>query len=448
MAATAKKSNTAVKLTDAQVAKLEKNKRIIHSLDGRGAGAIFFDRHDGKTQAIRIGTYKRRGTKGAGFTFAELLAKGTELSNLRNSYPDLKVYIAQQAAADYERQAKKLRLEAIEASKGSFRQLFEAYILDRQAAKVRSDQIRDFYNIMKMNFDSFPEIMEMSASNIRPEHINRILTAIVDRGAFRQAAKVRSFLMAAFNFGIKQDNEVGSLKTVKFSIPSNPVVSVTFSNEHKEIIHKVGTRALSDAELNRFYNTIDANVKGVSYVMAQLFKMVIATGGQRIEQLAREPWSSYTGEIIKLVDAKGYNGKPRSHYVPLTVRSRSILEAVSSVTAGHLHPFSYLRDRHFHVTSFSQAIKRWIASEHAVIDGVRIEPFTPRDLRRTLTQLMKRYQINDKASDELQSHGLNNIVTKNYLNDPDLSIPSKTETLIALDRVLDVVLKDKKTAET
>lgn len=456
MGAAEKQDNKAIKLNDAMVSNLEKNKRIVHSLDGRGAGAIYFDRqggdsvvayyryrHDAKTQAIRIGAYKRRNTKGAGFTFAELIAEGTALANLRAEYPDLKAHLEQQQQFEIARQAEQARLDAIEAAKGTFRQLFLSYIADREAAGIRPDQVRDFQNIMQKNLEPFPELMAMRARDVAPAHINQILSRIVERGVLRQAAKVRSFLMAAFTYGMKKDNQIGSAEAVTFDIQSNPVAAVTFNDEHKKVIHKVGERALSEAELKQFYNTIDNDVKGVSYAMAQLFKMVIATGGQRIEQLAREPWSSYTDDIIKLTDAKGRDGKARSHYVPLSERSRAILQSVADVTGNHSHPFSYLREKHFSVYSFSKATAHWLASDHAVIDGVRVEPFTPRDLRRTLAQLMQKHGISNEGSDELQSHGMSGVVAAHYRNNPEASIPSKTKTMQAVDRMLDCVLDGK-----
>lgn len=456
MGATEKQGNKAIKLNDAMVSNLEKNKRIVHSLDGRGAGAIYFDRqgsdsivayyryrHDGKTQAIRIGTYKRRNTKGAGFTFAELIAEGTALANLRTEYPDLKAHREQQQQFEIARKAEQARLDAIEAAKGTFRQLFLSYIADREAAGIRPDQVRELSNIMQKNLEPFTELMAMRARDVAPAHINQILSRIVERGALRQADKVRSFLMAAFTYGMKKDNQIGSASAVTFDIQANPVAAVTFTDEHKKVIHKVGSRALSEAELKRFYNTVDKDVKGVSYAMAQLFKMVIATGGQRIEQLAREPWSSYTDDFIKLIDSKGRDGKDRPHYVPMSDRSKAILQSVSDVTGNHSHPFSYLREKHFSVYSFSQATKHWLTSDHAVIDGRRIEKFTPRDLRRTLAQLMQKHGISNEGSDELQSHGMSGIVAAHYRNNPEASIPSKAKTMQAVSRMLDRILDGK-----
>lgn len=440
-------------INDQQIKGMATGSQITEDLAGRGAGAIVLRKRsdstpaiayfryffEGKRQFIAIGRYKIT-AKSPGLSLAEIRTAALELSASLDDYPDLKTHLEQQHADGVAEKLEHARLSAIESAKGTFRQLFVSYIADRAAAGVRKDQGRDLNNIMKKNLEPFPELMAMRARDIQPAHINQILSRIVERGVLRQAAKVRSFLMAAFNYGMQKDNQIGSAEPVTFDIQANPVTPVTFNAEHKRIIHATGTRALSEAELKQFYNTIDKNVEGVSYAMAQLFKMVIATGGQRIEQLTREPWTSYTDSFIKLVDAKGRGGEDRLHYVPLTGRSTAILRAVADVTANHSHPFSRLHDKHFHVSAFSWAVKKWLKSEHAFIDGQPIEPFTPRDLRRTMAQLMQKHGINNDASDELQSHGMNGLVARHYRNNPEASIPSKARTMQAVDRMLDRII--------
>lgn len=449
------------RINDQQIKGMATGSQLTEDLAGRGAGAIVMRKRsenapatayfryffEGKRQFVAIGRY-RVTPKSPGVSLAEIRTAALELSASLNDHPDLKKHIEQQRIDEADEKSEHARLSAIESAKGTFRQLFVSYIADRAAAGVRKDQGRDLSNIMKKNLEPFPELMAMRARDIQPAHINQILSRIVERGVLRQAAKVRSFLMAAFNYGMQKDNQIGSAEPVTFDIQANPVTPVTFNAEHKRIIHATGTRALSEAELRQFYNTVDLNVEGVSYAMAQLFKMVIATGGQRIEQLTREPWSSYTADYIKLVDAKGRGGEDRLHYVPLTGRSTGILQAVADVTASHSHPFSRLHDKHFHVSAFSWAVKKWLKSEHAFIDGQPIEPFTPRDLRRTLAQLMQKHGISNDASDELQSHGMNGLVARHYRNNPEASMPSKARTMQAVDSILCRVVDGKEPGAT
>lgn len=443
-------------INDQQIKGMSTGSQLTEDLAGRGAGTIVLRKRSDSTPAmayfryffkskrhfIAIGRY-RVTPKSPGLSLAEIRAAALELSASLVDNPDLKTHLEQRRADEVAEKLEHVRLRVIESSKGTFRQLFVSYIADREAAGVRIDQGRDLRNIMKKNLEPFPEMMAMRARDVQPAHINQILSRIVERDALRQAEKVRSFLMAAFNYGMEKDNQIGNAEQVTFDIQSNPVTPVTFNAEHKRIINVAGTRSLSEAELRQFYNTVDKDVEGVSYAMAQLFKMVIATGGQRIEQLTREPWTSYTDSFVKLVDAKGRGGEDRLHYVPLTRRSTAILHAVADVTANHSHPFSRLHDKHFHVSAFSWAVKKWLKSEYAFIDGQPIEPFTPRDLRRTMAQLMQKYNISDVDSDELQSHGMNGVVLRHYRNNPYASMPKKTRTMQAVDSILERVVDGK-----
>lgn len=440
-------------MNDQMIKGMAAGAEITEQLAGRGAGTIVLRRRSldaqpsayfrysylGKRQLISIGNYKTTANS-TGLTLASIRSEARKLSELLADHPDLKAHIEQQQVEAEQAEIEQQRLAAIEAAKGTFRQLFRAYIADRENAGVRPDQIKDFRRILAVDLEAFPDVMGMLAKEVQPAHINKLLSPIVKRGAVRQAAKVRSFLMAAFQYGIKKDNLIGSTDAVTFDLAFNPVTAVTFSDEHNKLINKVGKRSLTEAELKQFYLTVDSPDSGVSYVMAQLFRLVIATGGQRIEQLCREPWGSYTDNTVCLIDAKGKGGVKREHHVPLSDRAKQIIASVREVTEGHTHPFSASKDKSFIPESFSQATKRWLASEYAVIDGERIEHFTPRDLRRTLTQLMQKYGVSNSASDELQSHGVTGVVSNHYRNDPKASIPSKEITIAAVERIISGVL--------
>ena len=273
---------------------------ITEQLAGRGAGTIVLRRrslnsqpaayfrysYSGKRQLISIGNYKTTANS-TGLTLASIRSEARKLSELLADHPDLKAHIEQQQVEAEQAEIEQQRLAAIEAAKGTFRQLFNSYIDDREGAGVRPDQVKDFRRILAVDLEAFPDVMSMLAKDVMPAHINKLLSPIVARGAVRQAAKVRSFLMAAFQYGLKKDNLIGSTDAVTFDLAFNPVTGVTFNDEHKKLINKVGKRALSEAELKQFYLTVDSPDSGVSYVMAQLFRLVIVTGGQRIEQIGR-----------------------------------------------------------------------------------------------------------------------------------------------------------------
>lgn len=359
---------------------------------------------------------------------------------------------AQKAAREYQRlldrgidpreqKREQEQLARIEASKGSFDDLLLAYIDERSRAGMAQNSLRDVRNMKRNDCDSHPQLMALRACDVTPAHINMILTPILQREKYRQADKVRSYLHAAFAFGMKHDNIAGTATTSQtFSITHNPVTATSFEAAHKNLARQAVSRALNNAELAQFYKTCDAPDSGISWAMAQLFKMVIATAGQRIDQLCRLPWPDVQGDYIHIIDSKGRGNIARAHFVPHTPRTQAILAELEQVTGQHSHPFSSRVDKPFDVASYSRAVKRWLKTDYAVIDGERIPDFTPRDLRRTMTQLMKREGVPDSASNEIQSHGLTGVVERHYNNDPAASLPSKQRTIKQVERILCRVL--------
>ncbi|MEN1280291.1 integrase, partial [Pseudomonas aeruginosa] len=97
------------------------------------------------------------------------------------------------------------------------------------------------------------------------------------------------------------EHTIGRSSGKRYALTVNPVDAVRVNHESQPV-----ERALTDAELRQFWTTIEVT-DGIGPVMALLFKFVIATGGQRIAQVAREPWSSFDVEkrVMRLIDSKG-----------------------------------------------------------------------------------------------------------------------------------------------
>jgi integrase len=327
------------------------------------------------------------------------------------------------------------RTAAEEAARGTFRNLFEDYIADR-AGKVRADQIGEFERILKVDLGKFASTLDLPAKEIMPHHIRQLLEPIWARGAKRQAAKVRSFLRASFAFGLAAEFSLGRSSGKTFGLSQNPVDAVLVPDESNP-----GTRALSDAELSHFWKTIEGS-KGVGPIVAKLLKFVIATGGQRVEQVMREPWSSFNidSKTLRLTDAKGRGSIRRVHVVPLSERAVSILEEVKLINGSYDWPWTTTGKQTISVTTPVHSIEKWSETK-GIAHGVVIDKFTPRDLRRTCSQIMQRVGVDDRASDLLQSHGVSGVVAAHYRNDPLGYLPSKVAALEAFDLELDRIIK-------
>ena len=350
-------------------------------------------------------------------------------------------------------------LQVVDSERGTFRDLLRDYVTFRASgsatrAAAGERQIKAWRATIATLEREAADILDMKARDVEPMHIVALLKPIFQHGTARPksgrgsggrrstggaqggALKVRTFLQAAFTYGLSAELSLARKTTRVYSLVHNPVAPIP-----RESNSEPGTRALSAAELRQFWWSID-QVVGVGPVMANLLRFSIASGGQRTHQLAREPWASYDTQkhILSLIDRKGRGGMVRTHLVPMTSRMVGILTAVSRAGGHYTWPWATNQRAPIDIASPAGAVHTWLASEHAVIDGKRIAPFTPRDLRRTCTQIMQAAGIPDAQADRLQSHGVTGVVAAHYRNDASLYLPEKRGTLEAFDIVLGRIL--------
>lgn len=448
---------------------------LVESLPGRGTGALLFKRANesspvcyyryhmaGKQVLIKLGTY-RRTAREVGFTLPELRDQAAALAQIAKAHGDVKAYLANQEAdaeaarlkneraveaarlRDDEDARERRHLAEIEASRGTFGELFLDYIESRQE-RATVGVVKELERLYHTNMLApHPSIMAMKARDIRPDHILAILNPIWDRGAKVQADRMRSFLSAAFSHGLRSENSVGRTSAKSYNLESNPAALVEV-----EKVSVPAIRALSDAELRKFWGTVETT-EGIGPVMALLFKFVIATGGQRILNICQTTWDDYdlkTG-TVRLIHRKGRGGQTmsRPHLVPLTKRAIAILERVRDINGCHPWPWTTTGKQHIVVSSPRHAISDWLKSKHAIIDGTQSPSFSPRDLRRTCAQLMQRYGISDQLSDLLQAHGQTGVANLHYRNNPEAALPEKRRAIELFEHALAKVLGKKQAAK-
>ncbi|SEJ57151.1 Integrase [Azotobacter beijerinckii] len=445
--------NTAKMVTDARLRALKPGETASDSVPGRGSGAILFERkpsgvvtsvyrymHDGKRHKLPMSNYKA-GSRDAGLTLSQLRDEAKRLALIAQEHGDVAAYLAEQEAEAQRQRIERQRLAEIEASRGTLGELFLDYIEARRG-KATPGVIKELERLYQANMlKPHPAILQMKARDIRPDHILAILDPIWSRDAKVQADRMRSFLVAAFNHGLRAENAVGRANAKRYSLESNPAAVVAVEKVSAPV-----ERALSDAELRQFWTTIEST-EGIGPVMALLFKFVIATGGQRIFNVCQTTWDDYDLEAgtVRLIHRKGRKdagagASERPHLVPLSPRAVEILERVRAINGCHPWPWTTTGKQHIVVSSPRHAVADWLASDHAGIDGRRITSFSPRDLRRTCAQLMQKHGVNDSLSDLLQAHGQTGVVSKHYRNNPEAALPEKRRAIELFDRALAMVL--------
>jgi integrase len=411
---------------------------------------------------IRLGHYTGRGADTPEVASADQFPSGLQALSLKQARDEATRVLAliNAGRSPTQERAQAKHRAHVHGERGSFGDLLREYIGFREEgtekrAAATARQIAEWRRIVAQLEREAPPLLAMKARDIEPPHIVGVLRPIFHRGTDRpktgrgsagrrstsgaqgSADKVHTFLRAAFAYGLSSEHSVARKAATVYGLLHNPVAPIP-----REAKSTPGTRVLSPPELRQFYLTIDQAPK-VGPVLAELLRFTIASAGQRTHQLSREPWTSYDTAVgvVTLIDRKGRGGAPRAHLVPMSKRMKDILARVQKLGRGFDHPWATNVRGPVDIASPAGAVRYWLESEFAVVDGKRVPPFTPRDLRRTCTQMMQAAGVPDALADRLQSHGVAGITDVHYRNNPELYLPEKRQALQKFEAALARALK-------
>lgn len=290
-----------------------------------------------------------------------------------------------------------------EALKGSARQLFEGY-----TDKMQEEGKRTFKAVLfSLQKEAYPIIPpDMKAKDVTPDHIKRILSAMIIRGAVVQSNRTRAYLMAAFNYGLKHDNDPAHMdQGVLFGLTANPVAAVP-KQSHAE---KPGENWLKLTELRHLLDTF-GEAPRVGWLIGKLLDLIVYCGGQRPYELLASRWDAVDWvERTLLVTAEVSKNK-RPHLIPLTDSALAILRELHLQTgeAAYIFPKRRKPDEHILSSSLSQAVGYYR----------KVYPdfphYTPRDIRRTCKTLMGEAGLAKEIRDRIQNHALQDVSSKHY----------------------------------
>lgn len=435
-------------LTDLKVQNIQH--RLSESLGGRGSGALLFEKrtsgvieayyrytHNSKDQLVKIGKF-RKTRSSSGYTLAECRQKAAEFVAMRRECGgDLKRFLLEREQEYRRIDATKKAEEAIEAKRGTLIDLFDAYIeLMKSKGKSSTKEVQRM--LERDVSDPFPNLAATKARDITPDDIVAILARIHNRGSKVHANRVRSYLHAAFNYGLKADYDYTRAGEKRFGVLMNPVTSVPKQGQYE----KARDRYLSHSEVRRLWYTLP-QVEKVGLLIVAVIRFILATAGQRPKQLLRATWKDYDLEkrTVTLFDPKGKGGI-RKHVVPLTPRAIKIIKEVHPITFEYKWPFSTHGNTPIYVDSLSTAIHRFHKHLCKEADGNGNEypqPFTPRDLRQTCKNLLIDAGVNRESRNVLQSHAQTGVDIDHY--DRSDHMEEKKKAIARYDRLLNRILK-------
>ncbi|MEL0630416.1 tyrosine-type recombinase/integrase [Psychromonas aquatilis] len=374
---------------------------------------------DGNRKFIKIGDAPTSRENGVTLAAARLAAKKYGAMLQAGLDPRLELGLIK---AEEENKVK------VEAQKGSIEQLFNSY-----TSQMKKDGKRTYKAVLKsLEKEVYPYIKpETKAKNVTKDDLVIILSHMIKRGALTQSNRVRSYLMAAFNYGLAHDNDPANfIDDAKFGLLFNPVSAIP----KQKSAEKVGEHFLSDSEVKLLLN--DLNNEFLRFQMGNsirnLISLLFYTGGQRPFELASSKWESINWEAKTLLITTDISKNKRPHLVPLTESAIFILskQKENSGESDFIFPHRFDRERHITLDSLSRAIARYR-------NKTDIRPFIPRDIRRTCKTLMGELGISKSIRDRLQNHALHDVSSKHY--DRYEYMPEKQRALEAWEQKLNEV---------
>jgi integrase len=319
-----------------------------------------------------------------------------------------------------------------EARKGSIEQLFKAY-----TAQMEKDGKRTFKAVLSsLEKEVFPIIPRTTkAKDITTHDLILVLAAMIKRGSTTQSNRVRSYMMAAFNYGLKHDNDPANyVDEAKFGLLINPVTAIPKQKDAE----RVGEHYLSSNEVKLLLNDLKSefNRFQMGDSIRNLLALCFFTGGQRPFELASSKWSAIDWEQKTMTITADVSKNKRPHLIPLTDSTIQILANQHAISGEgqFIFPHRFNSELPIRMDSFSQGISRYRD------ETPEIRPFIGRDIRRTCKTLMGELGISKSLRDRLQNHALNDVSSKHY--DRYEYLPEKRRALESWEQKLNEKIVD------
>lgn len=318
--------------------------------------------------------------------------------------------------------AKQKKLKTKEAERQAKADLTLGNLLLAYVDQLKADgkySARAVENSLQKNVkQAFPEKWKALADELAMSDFKEIVGKLTEDGKYREAAKVRAYLRAAYSAGIDAERDASVVPALqRFKLHSNPVRDLraiknrkTRRAERQE--QENGTRKemrkpLTLPELRLYYQRIKA-LPGPTGAILQFH---LLTGGQRLEQLRRLTENDLDTDenIVTFYDPKGRREEERRHDIPLLPEAVEALEKIGngpnlvSFDGGKTQAVAW---------EISKAIKA-IAADMLAAKEIT-EAFTGKTIRSTVETRLAAAGVDIMTRAHLQSHGLGGVQATSY----------------------------------
>ena len=236
------------------------------------------------------------------------------------------------------------------------------------------------------------------AREIDPEEIVELIRPIYERGARSMADHVRSYVHAAYSWGMKSEHDYRNSSPRRFRIPFNPASAIPTEPKVR------GTRWLDETEFSRLYWWLGCPDVPVHPSYPRAIQLIMLTG-QRVDEIARlhvDQWDA----AEKIIDwSRTKNDQP--HAVPVPSLAAELIVSIIPNEFGWYFPSANDPSRSVGHGSLYSFV--WRQRDRGVIPYA-----TNRDLRRTFKTLAGKAGLSKEIRDRLQNHALQDVSSKSY----------------------------------
>lgn len=312
-----------------------------------------------------------------------------------------------QQAEERERQRAEeiARLQAEDASRFTLRRLVELYVehLKTAAKNYKDAESGLTRHVLTSTYADLP------ARDLTRRQATEVLRVIVDAGKGRMAAKVRSYLRAAYALALRAEGDATApAGLLGFGIEANPIADTASLSQFSKARH----RALSEAELRELWKRLQA----LDSVAADACKVQLLTAGQRWAQLLRATVHDLDedAKTLTLRDPKGRREQPRVHVVPLPPEVLEIVKGRAKLARDLETKWLFTSDGKTRMVQTTPAALLEQLSADMVAAGKATAPFLPSDLRRTAETQLAAMGVSKDLRGQIQSHGLGGVQARHY----------------------------------
>lgn len=308
---------------------------------------------------------------------------------------------------------------AVLADRPTVQRLFDAYC-DRMAADGKSSavEVRRCLGFAAQHMGA-----QRMAGDIHASDVSAYLATIYNRGAKVAADRVRSYLSAAFNFGMKSSNDYRAERRQDWGIQANPVAAIqkdTSASTPRD-------RALTAKELATFWHALDRG--GFALETRAALRLMICCGQRLRETLRMEAHDVDLDAGVWHIPAHKTKGGRHPHAVPLPSLAVVVIRELLKVRrTGLLMPI--------HDHSVTTALMRWLPD-------APVAHFQVRDLRRTWKSRAADAGLDRFTRDLIQQHAKTDTGSKHY--DRADYLPLVTDAMAKWDAWLVSVLAEQPT---